>query len=98
MLHAIAQRGDDTDWICNIDHSIYYHPDKSGELKVRVKVKKESANVPWMVGLLDGNITVETIHSDIVPVIIRPGKNTTIRLGKMVVKSLHGIGDHNMIV
>lgn len=88
------------------------HPDKSGELKVRVKVEKHSlfvrdkldilstVNVPWLTGLLGGEITVKTIYGDIVPVSIRPGTNshTTIRLEKMGVRSLHETGDHIVIV
>lgn len=79
------------------------HPHKSDELKIRVKDEKHSlsvrdkldilstTNVPWLVGLLGG---------DIVPLSLRPDtiSHTMIRLEKMDVKSLHEIGDHIVIV
>lgn len=89
------------------------HPvDPKESLKIRVKVEKHShfvrdkldivttTKIPWLIGLLGGDITVKTVYGEIVPVSIRPGtdSHTTIRLAGKGVKSAEGSGDHIVVV
>lgn len=75
-----------------IDHHPFYVRDKLDILA--------TTKIPWLVGLLGGEITVKNVYGEIIPVSIRPGtdSHTTIRLTGKGVKSTDATGDHLVIV
>lgn len=89
------------------------HPMSGREnLKIRIKIEPHphfvrdkldivsTAKIPWLVGLLGGQITVKNVYGDIIPVSIEAGtdSHTTIRLAGKGVKSTEATGDHLVIV
>lgn len=78
------------------------------KLKIRIKIEKHphfvrnkldvltTTKIPWLVGLLGGEVTVKNVYGEIIPVSIRPGtdSHTTIRLAGKGVKSTDATGDH----